>query len=62
MAFGSRLDDKLYKGEIHMVHQGPSGKYLVIGTLIEEDTTSPSFWGTDLLDRCPHTQTLNPKP
>jgi len=30
------------------VHQSASGKYLVVGFLVDEDVTSPAFWGPDV--------------
>mmetsp|Transcript_48812 Transcript_48812/g.71562 ORF Transcript_48812/g.71562 Transcript_48812/m.71562 type:complete len:193 (-) Transcript_48812:23-601(-) len=55
-----RIDDKLYKAEVHFVHQSASGKYLVVGFLVDEDVTSPAFWGPDMLEKFPKNQGESP--
>jgi len=55
-----RIDDQQYKAEVHFVHQSASGGYLVVGFLVDEDTTSPAYWGTDLLEKFPKRQEDSP--
>lgn len=50
-----RIDDTLYKAEVHLVHQSAAGKYLVVGVLIDEDVTDPPFWGADTFEKFPKT-------
>lgn len=57
-----RIDDTLYKAEVHFVHQSAAGKYLVVGVLIDEAVTSPAYWGTDLLDKFPKSKDESPVP
>lgn len=56
-----RLDDALSKGEVHLVHQSAAGKYLVVAFLIEEDVSSPAYWGPDILDKFPKTAEDSPR-
>jgi carbonic anhydrase len=37
------------------------GKYLVVGFLIEEDVSSPAYWGPDVLDKFPKSAEDSPK-
>ena len=56
-----RLDDTLYKAEVHLVHQSAAGKYLVVGFLIDEDLNSPAYWGSDILTKFPTSAEDSPK-